>query len=304
MRFSLLLSLALPVMIPAGCLPVAGDRILGRDLALADNRFSPLPATAQFGYAPVPGTTRIFTAVELRRLARANGIGAAVNIPDFTEVCFEVPLRAATDAEFIESMRRSLPREVSLRLADIGRASIPSGRIEFPLSGLEPPATGNDGSQLWRGFVQYTDTRKMAVGARVVIAVTYAAVVARKDLGADTPIETAALRIETKAGALKRQATATRIEEVAGRVVRRPVKAGAEIPLSLLGEPPAVRRGDLVRVEVRSGLAVLRFDAIAQATVRAGEIAEFRNPITGKTFRARAETGSRAVVVVGNGAAL
>jgi hypothetical protein len=80
--------------------------------------------------------------------------------------------------------------------------------------------------------------------------------------------------------------------------------AGTEIPVSLIDEPPAIRRGDLVRVEVRSGLAVLHFDAVAEATVRAGEYAGFRNPITGKTFRALAETGSKALIVVGKGPVL
>lgn len=303
MRFLLLLSVLLPATLPASCVPVTSDHILGRDLALADTRFSALSATVPLGYSPMPGTTRVFTAVELQRIAHSNGIAVGIDAA-FAEVCFEVPLRVPADTEFIESMQHSLPREASVRLVDMGRTAIPAGRIEFPLTGLEPPAAGSDGAQLWRGFVQYTDTRRTAVWARVSVAVTYTTVVTRKDLGADTPIETTALQIETRTGALKREKTADRIDEVAGRVVRRPVKAGAEISLSLLDEPPAIRRGDLVRVEVQSGRAVLRFDAVAQTTVRAGEIAELRNPITGKTFRARAETGSRAVVVVGRSPAL
>lgn len=303
MRLFLFLPLMLPALAAANCLPVAGDHILGRDLALAEARFSLLSPTVAIGYTPAPGGTRVFSAAELQRIARSNGIAAGTNATDFAEVCFELPLHVPADTEFVESMRQSLGPEASVRLVDMGRAAIPAGRIGFPLSGLEPPAAGNDGVQLWRGFVQFTDTRRMAVWARVIVAVTYTAVVARKDLAADTTIETAALRIETRTGGLRRDATASRMEEVAGRVVRRPVKAGAEIPLILLDEPPAIRRGDLVRVEVRSGLAVLRFDAIAQTTVRAGETAELRNPVTGKIFRARAETGSRAVVVVGKGPA-
>jgi len=50
--------------------------------------------------------------------------------------------------------------------------------------------------------------------------------------------------------------------------------------------------------------AIAQITAIAQTTVRAGEIADLRNPISGKIFRARAESGSRAVVVVGRGPAL
>jgi flagella basal body P-ring formation protein FlgA len=294
----------LQTLAAAGCLPVTGDCILGRDLALADTRLSALPGTAPFGYAPVPGTRRVFTAAELERIARANGVAPGPDAAVFAEVCFEVPLHVPADAEFIESMRRVLPGEASVRLVDAGRSAIPVGRIEFPLSGLEPPAAGGDAAQLWRGFVQFTDSRRIAVWARVAVVVTYPAVVTRKDLAPETPIEATSLQIETRSGPLKREATASRIEDVAGRVVRRPLRSGVEIPVSLLDEPPAIRRGDLVRVEVRSGLAVLRFDAIAETTVRAGEMAELRNPISGKTFRARAEPGSKAVVVIGKSPAL
>lgn len=298
MRFILLLFLTLPAA-SAGCLPVNGDRILGANLASADKRFAVLPATLQLGYAPGPGVSRIFTAIELQRIARANRIQAE----DFADVCFEIPLHVPADGEFAEAMRKILPAEAALRLVDMARAPIPSGRVEFPLSGLEPPALANDGAQLWRGFVQYTDTRRIAVWARVVVTLTYDMVVARTALAADTPIDAASLKIETRTGPLKRGATASRIEQVAGRVIRRPLASGAEIPLSLIDEPPAIRRGDLVSVEVRSGLAVLHFDAVAESTVRAGEEAEFRNPATGKTFRARAEAGSTAVIVVGKGLA-
>jgi flagella basal body P-ring formation protein FlgA len=283
----------------AECRSVATDRILGSDLAAADSRFSSLPATASFGYAPLPGAPRVFSALELQNIARAGGVQTA----GIAGICFEVPLHPPSEREFMDSFQLSLPPDATVLLVDMARPAIPAGRIEFPLSGLEPPAAGGDGAQLWRGFVQYTDTRRFPIWARVTVSVTYASVITRKDLAPDTPIDAAYLQLETRTGTLKRELAVTRIEDVAGHVVTRALKAGSEIPLSLIAEPPAVRRGDLVRVEVRSGQAILRFDAIAETTARAGEIADFRNPVTGKTFRARAEPGSRAVVVVGKGPA-
>jgi flagella basal body P-ring formation protein FlgA len=300
MKCLLLLLLTLPAVISARCLPVAGDRILAADLAAADTKFASLPATLQLGYAPAPGASRVFTAIELQRIARTNGIQAA----DFTDVCFEIPLHVPTDVEFVEAMRPALPADATLRLVDMARTAIPSGKLQFPLSGLEPPAVGNDSAQLWRGLVQYTDTHRIAIWAHVVINATYTTVVTRTALTADTPIDAASLEVQTKTGPLKREVSASRVEQVAGRVIRHPLPPGAEIPLSLIDEPPAIRRGDLVRVEVRSGLAVLHIDAVAETTVRAGEYAGFRNPTSGKTFRALAETGSKAVIVVGKGPAL
>ncbi len=297
MKYLLML---MAVTASAACLPVTSDRILGRDLAMADPKFSALPPAMQIAYAPVPGVTRVFAIAELQRIAHANGI----TWPDGSEVCFEIPTHAPDDAEFIDSMHRSLPSAASLKLVEIGKAAIPPGRIEFPLAGLEPLAAGNDGVQLWRGFVQYTDTRRIPVWARVSVALSYASVVATHDLAANIPIDTAALRLETRTGPLNRPPVVARIEDVSGRVLQRPLKAGSEILLSLLDDPPAVHRGDSVKVEVRSGFAVLHFDAVAESTARTGEMAELRNPINGKLFRARIRPisgapGSTAVIIVG-----
>jgi flagella basal body P-ring formation protein FlgA len=289
---------------PGACRSVGGDRILGRDLALADARFAALPATAQFGYAPTPGGRRIFNAAELQLIARINGIKFA----DGVDICFETPVHTPDDVEFMEAMRLSLPQRATLRVVDRERTAVPAGRMVFPLSGLEPAAAGNDNTQLWRGFVQYSDTRRLSLWARVSIAVSYPTVVAARDLSEDTPIGSDVLRVEERTGPLSHVPAAARIEDVAGHVVRHPLKAGSEIPLALLDDPPAVRRGDSIRVEVRSGLAVLHFDAVAESRAREGEMAELRNPITGKTFHARIvpdpKLGSKAVVVVGQGPAL
>ena len=267
MKFFLLLFLTLPAIVSARCLSVTGDRIFGADLASADAKLASLPAALQLGYAPFPGASRVFTAVELQRIARTNGIQAA----DLTDICFEIPVHVPADSEFVDVMRLALPADATLRLVDMARAAIPSGKIRFPLSGLEPPAVGNNGA-LWRGFVQYTDTRRIAVWARVVVTATYTTVITRNTLVADTPVEAASLEVRTKTGPLKREATASRLEQVVGRVIRRPLPAGSEIPLSLVDEAPAIRRGDLVRVEVRSGLAVLHFEAVADSNMRSRRI--------------------------------
>jgi flagella basal body P-ring formation protein FlgA len=295
-----LLAIVFAVTASATCLPVTGDRILGSDLARADRRFAALPATLQIGYTPVPGMDRTFAAPELRQIARSNGI--AWNDTDRTEACFELPIHAPTETEFTTSMRGSLPPAAELHIVEIGHAAIPAGKIEFPLAGLEPLNTEN--AQLWRGFVQYTETRRLPVWARVKVTVTHAAVIPVKDLAPEIPIEAASLRLETISGPLARESSASRIEDVAGRVLRRFVKAGSEIPIAALEDAPVVRRGDLVRVEVRSGSAVLHFDAVAESNARAGELADLRNPETGRIFRARAEVGSKAVIVVGGAPAL
>lgn len=57
-----------------------------------------------------------------------------------------------------------------------------------------------------------------------------------------------------------------------------------------------VARGDTLQVEVRSGMAVLRFSAPAQTSARVGELVLLRNPATDRLFQAKALGGGRAAV--------
>jgi len=275
----------------AACLPVAGDRIYGSDLAAAIPAFSSIPPSATIAYAPAPGTQRIFAAAEIARIARAN----RVNLPDPVEVCFEIPMRPMTAEETLASMRRTLPPEAELSIVELPKTNIPAGILEFPLTGLEPSARG---ARIWRGSVRYAETLRMPVWARVTVERKYAAVVAARDLATNVAIDPAWLRLETVSVPLDTERLALRIEDVYGRVPTRPVHAGQTIPLGILDFPPAVHRGDAVTVEVQSGLARLRFDAVAEGAARAGDMVDLRNPSNGRVFRARVEQSGRAVLVV------
>jgi flagella basal body P-ring formation protein FlgA len=281
----------------AGCLPVTGNRILGRDLAGADPHFSELPATLAVGFIPAPGTKRVYATLELQRLARANGIPVAA----FDDICFELPMLRLTGEDATSAMRQSLPPEAVLKIVELAKFDVPAGLLEFPIEGLEPPAPASHGVQLWRGHVTYAETRHASVWARVEVTVQYQAVVAGKDLPQDKPIGAGSLRMESRTGPLDREKAATRIEDVLGRIPRRALKAGSLIPLAILADAPAVRKGDPVTVEVQSGLAHLRFKAIAETPALDGDMVELRNPFNGKTFKARLDPGAKALIVISSG---
>jgi flagella basal body P-ring formation protein FlgA len=246
--------------IATGCIPVTGNRILGRDLALADARFSALPSTLTVGFAPAPGTKRIYSAPELQRLAHANGI------PAFSpeEFCFELAMLHLTQEDATAAMRRSLPADAMLKIVELANFDVPAGLLEFPIEGLESLSAVNHGVQLWHGHMKYAETRQLSYWARVEVTVKFTAVIAGKDLALGAPISAASLRIETRTGSLEREPPATRIEDVQGRVPKRELKAGSVIPIGILADPPSVRRGDPVTVEVQSGLTRLRFEAISE----------------------------------------
>jgi flagella basal body P-ring formation protein FlgA len=281
----------------AGCTPVTGNRILGRDLATVDPVFSALPATLAVGFIPAPGTRRVYSTLELQRLARANGIPVSA----FEDICFELPMVHLMEEDVIAAMRPSLPADAVLKIVELTRLDVPAGLLEFPIEGLERPAPANHGVQLWRGHVRYAQTRQASVWARVKVTVQYQAVVAGKDLAQDSPISAGSLRMESRTGPLESEEPATRIEDVQGRIPRRALKAGSVVPVAILVDAPAVRRGDPVTVEVQSGLARLRFEAVAESSARDGDIVELRNPFNGKTFRVRLEPGAKALIVVASG---
>jgi flagella basal body P-ring formation protein FlgA len=281
----------------AACLPVTGGRILGRDLAAADARFSALPATLTVGFAPAPGTQRIYSAADLQHIARANGIPAA----DFAGVCFELPLHRLSEADAVVAMRRALPADASLKIVELAPVDVPAGDTEFPIEGIEPPAPSSRGVQLWRGYVKYAETRRVSVWARVEATVRMTAVVTDSDLPQGATISRASLRVENIVSPLDRVVPATRIEEVAGRVAKRSLQAGSIVPLNVLTDAPSVRKGDSVSVVVESGMARVRFEAIAEQAARDGDIIELRNPSNGKIFRARLDPGAKALVVIPGG---
>ncbi|MGD1070089.1 MAG: flagellar basal body P-ring formation chaperone FlgA [Bryobacteraceae bacterium] len=293
MKITSLLYLVLSCSAGAGCVPIGGDRILGRDLALADARFAALPATEIVGYAPAPGSRRIFAAAELGRIARAHGI--AIENP--AELCFEIAMRQVSAEEASAVMRHALPAGAEIDIVELSKTGAPAGELDFPLSGLEPPAPADHGVQLWRGSVKYAGTKKLPVWARVAVTQRLNAVVATRDLPENVPIDAGALRMEVRTGPIQHSQVALRIEEVLGHVPRKAVKAGSLIPLDLLDNAGGVRRGDAVRVEVQSGPARLSFEAIAEKQAKNGETVELRNPATGRIFRARLE-GSKAVIVI------
>ena len=276
-----------------GCMPVTGDRILGRDLALAEPALAGLPATFVVGFAPVPGERRTLATAELSRIARSNGIHAG----ELPEVCFELPLRRLESAAVAAAMLRGLPAGVQLEIVELGKVDVPPGDVEFPVAGLEPADTA--GSRMWRGWVRYANTRKQPVWARVKVQEEYVAVVAVKDIAAGAVLDTEGLRIEKRTGPLSREQVVRRIEDVRGQVLKRQVKAGAAIPVSLLTLPLAVKRGETVRVEVASGWARLHFEAVAESDAREGDLIALRNPVSGKTFRAKVGANGRVRVVIG-----
>jgi hypothetical protein len=94
MKHLLILCLALPFFtepVRAACLPVEAERILGKDIAAANQEFGALDPAAEIGFAPRPGVTRVFQPSELATLARKFDIELKARLQS---MCFVRPATA------------------------------------------------------------------------------------------------------------------------------------------------------------------------------------------------------------------
>lgn len=276
----------------AGCFAVGAgsDRITVRDFAAAFPGLDGAVLDTVVGFAPAPGVQRIFRAPELRRLSLSINAPAPADM----ELCIERPVARLEPARVLEAMRRQLP-DADIEIMDYSRLPAPQGELDFPVSGLRQAPGGG----FWSGAVRYAGTRRFAVWARVKVLVPVSRVIVTADLQAGHPVAASQLRLEQTRDFPAAGAFVTSIEEAAGRVLRRPVSAGAALRSAWLDEFRDVARGDTVRVEVWSGRAHLELDGVAEGSGATGATIIVRNPDTKKRFSARVE--GKGQVSVGKG---
>jgi len=280
----------------AACVPVTADRITGAELALADPALAVFPATMSVAFAPAPGTSLVVSPTDIVRLAKSHGVNLDASP---VGVCFAFGMRKLSADEVSAALRRTLPTGAVVEVVDLPSTELPVGELNFPITALEPVAEAQHVDvQLWRGFVQYTPTRRAPVWARVRIRNGLEELILTTDVPRGTTLTKEMFVAKAITGLASRQPIATRLEQIVGTAAKLDLKAGQRLLLSAVEQPQAVKRGDVVSVEVHSGAARLQLDAIAQRGARDGETMEFLNPLSGKTFKARVE-GTKAVVYVG-----
>jgi len=262
----------------AACAAVApqSDRVLLGDVAAAFPSAA-LAADTPVALAPAPGVERRFDLAELRRIA------ARLDLPEpVREVCVTRPVAPLDAARVLAAMRAALPA-ASIELVDFSRGPAPGGTLEFPAAALR--------EDRWSGAVCYAGHRRFPVWAKVRVLVAAPRSVAVRDLAAGRRLEASDFRLETAPAPPALHALSA--EELAGRRLRRPVRAGMAVRAEWTDTPPDVLRGETVAVEVRSGAARLAFTGRAQASGSAGQTIAVLNPETRKRFQARVDGPGR-----------
>lgn len=244
------------------CLALSGSRVLAGDLAKSDVRFLTLPPETEFGYLPDPG--------ERRTLVLPSG--EALCIERSSRVLSEDEIRAALalpkDVSFEDATLEEMGVEATIQ--DYSRTPVPDGILDFPLSGIAPPARGAD-SVLWRGVLRYEPGRTIAVWARVRLQRRAPCLRAGTDIATGEAPSASSTEVQScDAAAILAPALAS-LGGIHGKVASQRLRKGDWLTLGAFGSPYSIVARRQVTLSVHSGAARLSLQAIAEEAGREGD---------------------------------
>jgi flagella basal body P-ring formation protein FlgA len=277
MKWLLAVSLAVPAF---SCHVVDGEWILGRDLAAEIPAFAALDPSLEIGATPVAAAQRVFHPDELMRLARQHSIQISTLPPT---VCFERATEPLTAAKLMPVLQKALGMEnAQIEILDFSRYPVPRGPLQFTRAGLSA-------NSLWRGQVMYAEGRSTPVWVKARVTIEARWIEATEMLFSNKLVEPGQLVLRTGRQFPFDVPALDSIELATGLRPIRTIAAGTPLTAAMLVHPPVVERGDKVVVEVTSGGALIRFEAVAESSGHIGETIPIRNPENAHMFRARIE---------------
>ena len=287
----------------AGCIAVSSDRITARDLSEAVPLFASLDQETLIGFTPLAGTQRTLSSRELMLIAQHHGLGspAGVVIPS---VCVERAVHAITREEMLAALVAALNLPAAeLELLEFSNQPVPAGRLEFQRGVLSSPSREPiDTPVVWRGRLRYDGGRSVSVWAKVRISVDRTVLVAAEDIAAGSVIAARQVKEVHRRQFPTSEISITSPDDIAGKVARRTIPAGAAFLASALGSAKEISRGDRIEVSVIDGSATLSLEGIAESAGSKGESILVHNPSTGKNFRAVVEEKGKVVLKSSPGA--
>lgn len=276
------------------CLKVDGDRITAGDLATAIPAFGAVSAETPIAPAPLPGVKRIADPRELLRWAGGANSGA---LP--SGVCIERRSRQLAKEDVRGVLAQALGGATKIEVREVGGLVVEPAELEFSVSRLPRPATGN-AVVLWRGRSLYDKGRRsLPVWVRVQISQRRNGLVAARAIPAGKAVDAADCReSEWEAFPLDPPAASV-LADVLGRRAARALPQGTPIAAASLRQPRAVEPGGTVNVRVESGFARLEFQSKAETGGGTGDWILLKNPSTGKRFRGRIAAPGTVKVTAG-----
>ena len=283
-----------------GCIQVDSLRVTAADIAVSVPAFEALPPATMLGYAPTPGLSRWWRSTELSSLAARNGL-AAGSLPDF---CVQRPTRTLTLEEVEAALREALPADAKLEIVEICHSHMPNGKLEFNLRSLQRasvPASNAPAANpplLWRGRVVYDGARSAAFWATVRVSRPHTGLYAAREIPRGRVLDAGDIREETRQTSLFEPESVAAAGDAIGREARYTIRAGLPIAPQALTSPREVESGEIVKVQVESGQAQLKFNGRAMNAGRLGELVYVENLENGRRFRARVDGPKQVSVQV------
>jgi flagella basal body P-ring formation protein FlgA len=281
----------------SACIAVPSSRILARDLSSAIPLFQALDPDTIIGFAPFPGTVRVFSSRDVVLTGRTYGL-AFPSGEVAPSVCVERVIRHLSPEEVKAALLTALGiANARLEVLEFSNQPLPPGQLAFQRTLLNrPPGNNPQTPVVWRGKLLFDDQRSLAVWAKVRISVEREIF-----LATETIPKGAVIRRDQVASTRIRQFPSLQPSSslplaVVGKVARRTLAAGQPIVAQDLDIFKDVLRGATVHVQAIDGGASIRFDAIAEASGQKGEIIMVHNPSSGRSFRARIEDRDQVVV--------
>jgi flagella basal body P-ring formation protein FlgA len=284
---TILIVIASTVLAHAVCITVSSPRIVAGDLVEAVPLLRSLDPATPLGFAPLPGTERIFTGRQLLLTLRryfVNSDSRAV-IPD---VCVEREAFSISSADVKEALISALGiADANIDLIDFSRQPLPSGHLEFHREDLsKPPVSAPNTPVIWRGKLVYDGQQSASIWAKVRVSVERTWFVAAEDIPASAVIRADQVWTITGPQFPDLGPFLASPDSIVGKVARQGIPARHRFAPSMLSDVPDVQKGGRVHVKVMEGLAWLSLDAVAQSSGGRGETILLHNPLSGRNFRA------------------
>jgi flagella basal body P-ring formation protein FlgA len=249
------------------------------NITAADIHLDGVPPGTTLSLAPAPAAQRVFHVPELRQIAARFHLA---DIPD-NDICVERVMAPLDASKLLAAMQKELPA-AKVEISEISKQPAPEGDIVFRKTGLRSSALPET---TWFGAIRYAPNREFTIWAKVKVTVRAPRVIALSALPPGKPIEAAQVKLETRDEFPSPQPLAESTEETVGRYPRATIGAGSAIRRDALEAANDVRQGDIVEVDIHSGLAHLKFEARAEGSGAIGETITVRNPTSTKRFQAR-----------------
>lgn len=226
---SILILGAATVLAHGACVTVASPEIVAGDLADAVPALRSLDPAIQLGFAPLPGTQRIFTTRQLNQFLRQYGLRNAFDSAT-QYICIERVTYPLSSADIKVALVSALGLAgADIEVIDFSRQPLPPGRLEFDRANLNRPPEASPNAVIWRGRLMYDGQRSISVWAKVRISVDSPRLIAARNISAGAVIRSDDFRRVTGSHFPDWGPALSSSEAVIGKMARRNISLGQRL---------------------------------------------------------------------------